>query len=208
MLLTKKRPAVDEEFGKKDDDYWRAREPSKLPRLPKLPSWRAPRRRRVLLIIFSVYILYVWFSKSPLNPISTGKPCESTRQSLLDEDTPGESVPSSSAANDVETSDFDGPIRFAQLSTSLRNIEKKLEDGVDSNNVLFAAASLTGISELIPLACDMASEKTNNVHFAIMGRHELPMRTLLKVNGVGATECPVYWHGMQSIESLQQQNNY
>src|SRR5690625_2266847 len=131
MLLTKKRPAVDEEFGKKDDDYWRAREPSKLPRLPKLPSWRGPRRRRAFLIIFSVYILYVWFSKSPLNFISTDEPCESIRQSLSEEDTPGESLLSSSTASDVEIGEFEGPIRFFQLSKSLRNIEKKPGDGVD-----------------------------------------------------------------------------
>lgn len=199
MRLTKKRPRVDEEFGKKDDDYyWRAREPS---RLPKLPSCRAPRRRRTLFIIVSIYLFYVWFSKFPLSLMSADKTCDSTSgKDQEEEDTPGKPIPASSGASDMELDDFDGPIRFARLSKSLNNIEKKLGNHEDNNIVLFAAASLTGISELIPLACDMASEKTNIVHFAVMGRHDLPMWTLLKVNGVGATECPVYWHGMRSIQ--------
>lgn len=198
MPLIKKRPRFDEEFCKKDDDYWRAREPSTF---PKLLAWRGPRRRRALLIIVSLYLVYRLISMVPLNFMSSDTPCDSTSEKTQqEEDQLEEHISSSSSASDMELNDFDGPIRLARLSKSLHNIEKKLGNREDNNNVLFAAASLTGISELIPLACDMAREKTNIVHFAIMGRHDLPMRTLLKVNGVGATECPVHWHGMRSIK--------
>lgn len=154
----------------------------------------------MLIVVIGIYLLYVLFLRSPLNLLPTNKSCDSApAQTSSEEETPGDPDSLFPEASDSKGYDFDGPIRFPRLSKSLYNIEKKFGEKEDNNHVLFTAASLTGISELIPLACDMASEKTNIVHFGIMGRHDIPMGTLLRVNGVGATDCPVYWHGTRII---------
>ncbi|KAK2766932.1 hypothetical protein FQN54_006247 [Arachnomyces sp. PD_36] len=187
MRLTKKRPMGDVEFGKKDDDHWRAKETSKISRFP---AWRAPRRRRTIFVVIGIYLLYALFIRTPLNLLSTEKGCDPD----LEKTRPEGARPVPAEADDAAVPDPDGPIHFPSLTKSLYNVEKLFGNRGNNNHVLFAAASLNGISELIPLACDMAYEKLNIVHFAIMGRHDIPMRTLLRVNAVGATACPVYWH--------------
>jgi hypothetical protein len=192
MRLTKKIPRVDEETGKKDDDHWRAREQSKLPRLP---SWRGPRRRRMLLLVVSVYLLYTLLHRiiSP-SLLSTTEPCDSSsKQIQSEEDTRDTTFPSPEGA-EVD-GHFDGPISYPGLSKTLYTLKKLQGKKENNNHVLFAAASLASTSQLIPLACDMASKGVNLVHFGIMGRHDISIESLLDVNGVTAMGCPVHWHG-------------
>lgn len=88
---------------------------------------------------------------------------------------------------------YNGQIKFYELATSLFAITK---GGTEFNhNVLFAASNLKSAATLLPLACEMARWKRNDVHFAFMGRDEIPIKTLEEVNGITAA-CNIRMHGM------------
>lgn len=89
---------------------------------------------------------------------------------------------------------YNGQVKFYNLAASLHGIAKTMGFRENNKNVLFAAASLQSASRLIPMACEMSRWNRNAVHFAIMGREELPMDDIRTVNGVG-TDCNVFWHG-------------
>jgi hypothetical protein len=55
---------------------------------------------------------------------------------------------------------------------------------------------LRSISDLIPLACEMARQTANEVHFALMGRHNVSIEGIQYVNGISVADCPMYWHGV------------
>ena len=61
-------------------------------------------------------------------------------------------------------------------------------------NVIFVASSLKSASYILPLACSMSRQNRNDVHFAIVGRDDIPLEDLKKVNGVSDADCPVQWH--------------
>ena len=88
---------------------------------------------------------------------------------------------------------FDGPIRFPELAATLRRISATRGGSVKNQNVLFAAASLRSLSTLLPMACEMAEERENYVHFAFMGSKSHSVRELLKINGIDKT-CPIIMH--------------
>lgn len=90
---------------------------------------------------------------------------------------------------------YNGPIKFYELATSLYAINRA-KGGTDFNkNVVFAASNLKSAATLLPLACEMARWKRNDVHFALMGRDEIPIKTLEEVNGITA-DCNIRMHGM------------
>lgn len=104
---------------------------------------------------------------------------------------------------------FNGPIQFFQLATSLRSVSgTKGSEPVNRNVVscfqttlslntdksqLFAASSLKSSAVLLPIACEMAMRERNYVHFAFMGRDEISMEILKAVNGVSM--CKILFHG-------------
>ena len=61
--------------------------------------------------------------------------------------------------------------------------------------VVFAASSLRGVSDLLPLVCGMANRTINNVHFVLMGRNDLSIEGIQYVNRVRDGDCPIHWHG-------------
>ena len=89
---------------------------------------------------------------------------------------------------------YDGPVLFPWLAQSLNAIGSTQGNQPKNRNVLFAAASLKSAATLLPMACQMASVRQNYVHFAFFGRSDIPLKELLKINGV-ALECPVILHG-------------
>jgi hypothetical protein len=96
---------------------------------------------------------------------------------------------------------YDGPVRFLVLGGSLYRARLDLkalsgQDGDLKGGVLFAASNLRCVSDLIPLACEMARKDGNVVHFAIMGRDPVSLEGIKHVNGVNDEDCPLYWHGM------------
>lgn len=46
----------------------------------------------------------------------------------------------------------------------------------------------------MPIACEMGAKGRNDVHFAFLGREDIPMDTLKSVNGI-TKECEVMFHG-------------
>lgn len=56
------------------------------------------------------------------------------------------------------------------------------------------AASLKSAATLLPIACDMAIQGRNFVHFAFAGRDVIAMDILRSVNGI-STECNIIFHG-------------
>jgi hypothetical protein len=66
---------------------------------------------------------------------------------------------------------YEDRVRFYKLSKSLDSPRGAEGSCPESNPVVFAAADLKSVSDLLPLACDMARKEINCVHFALTGRH-------------------------------------
>lgn len=90
--------------------------------------------------------------------------------------------------------DYNGPVTQPKLIDSLRTVTAVSPGSVKNRNVLFAAASLQSASTLLPLACQMAAERQSQVHFVFVGRDGIPLKELLKINGIDST-CPLTMHG-------------
>ncbi|KAL7950255.1 hypothetical protein V8C42DRAFT_309974 [Trichoderma barbatum] len=89
---------------------------------------------------------------------------------------------------------YNGPLKLPHLGTSLQAIIAETSGRVQQNrNVLFTAASLQSAALLLPMACQMAAERQNYVHFALMSRSDMPMRELLAINGIDKG-CPLIIH--------------
>ncbi len=198
--------ADDEELGKKDDD----RKPRRTNL--NLPPWstRKPapwRRRRILYGFIACLALYLFFRNIPtpdhppvsLRPHYTTTSPRGARQRQQDSkpvpETPTQKPPRPDKPSEAEKHYYDGPIRFYSLAASLYPISR-LRGHLESNkNVLFAASNLRSASELIPIACEMASWDKNDVHFVLMGRDDLELEEITLLNGVDQ-DCKVNWHGM------------
>lgn len=46
----------------------------------------------------------------------------------------------------------------------------------------------------MPMACEMAAQKRNDVHFVFMGREDLEIHQIRELNGINEDDCPVNWH--------------
>jgi hypothetical protein len=88
---------------------------------------------------------------------------------------------------------YDGKIRFYELAQSLPR--KPRPATLATEAVLFAAASLRSVSDMLPLACGMAARQLNRVHFVFMGKEEVSIDGIKQVNGISDPECPITWHG-------------
>ncbi|PHH68850.1 hypothetical protein CDD82_229 [Ophiocordyceps australis] len=82
----------------------------------------------------------------------------------------------------------DNSIKFPKLSASLPSTAT-----TRSRNVLFAAASLPSAATLLPMACQMALERHNAVHFAFMAVSDIAIPDLLSINGIDKT-CSITLH--------------
>ena len=192
--------AGDEELGKKDDDHRPAKDgllPSTWPIRRAAPRARG---RSVLYCLLACLVIYLFIHNIPtdLGPVtqrphyrtpSQGGPGPAPLEALAAKFPRPEKQPS------AEKDTYDGPVKFYKLATSLHAVARLIGHGGVNKNVLFAASSLKSAAGIIPIACEMARRERNDVHFAFMGRDDLPMEEIKLVNGV-ADECKVNWHGM------------
>ncbi|OBT88298.1 hypothetical protein VE02_03397 [Pseudogymnoascus sp. 03VT05] len=188
----------DEELGKRDDDH--------KVRTKPIAGWHYRRwllrrnMKRIGLTLLALVALYYFVKNIPtdlkqpsIRPSYGHSPSRGGGMS-------GPRPPSPEKTQAAPTGDelegekhwFNGPIKFYELATSLYLINGKGRTDFN-NNVVFAAANLKSAATLLPLACEMARWKRNEVHFALMGREEIPMKTLEKVNGITA-DCNVRMH--------------
>jgi hypothetical protein len=89
---------------------------------------------------------------------------------------------------------YNGMIKFSELADSLPRHKYSRKSA--SHAVVFAASSLHSVSDLLPLACRMAGQRLNYVHFTLMGKEEVSIEGIKEVNRVRDSECPMTWHGM------------
>lgn len=212
MRISRRAIAADEELGKKDDDHRPTAGRTRAPSL--LPAWKAPRRRRIVLALVGCYLLYMFFKNMPtdLTPAverynpelaqlrrksgALQSPLDSVSQAVNRPEPP----PREKEYEKEDEEDqyyYDGKIRFLYLSRSLRTARNPLGQRGDdtSRPVLFAGADLKSVADLLPIACEMARHGTNDVHFALMGRDDVSIPGIQKVNGISDEDCPLQWHG-------------
>ncbi|OAX85568.1 hypothetical protein ACJ72_00062 [Emergomyces africanus] len=204
----------DEELGRKYDDDRRPPRTSThfKPKSISL-SWKLPRRRRMLLALIGIYIFYLLFKNILLllhipayltpatQPFNALSPRPWTDQ-LLSDGSPvtlgpprGPPPPPNTKERPSHRSHYyDGPIKFYSLAASLYSAQGLRGYRRHNKIVVFAAANLQALSDLIPLACEMSRQKQNRVHVAVMGRNDVSVEGIQMVNGVNAEECPLFWH--------------
>ncbi|PGH14111.1 hypothetical protein AJ79_03228 [Helicocarpus griseus UAMH5409] len=208
MTLPRRGFLDDEELGKKydDRDHPRPRRSSQFgPPSSSSSSWKFPRRRRLLLSIISIWILYLFFKNMPtdlspaterFNPLNL-RPSSSSSESRSSSSSPGPPAgpPPNSSGKRIDSSHYyGGSIKFYSLARSLYSAQGLRGYRQHNKIVLFAAADLKSLADLLPLACQMASKRLNRVHFAVMGRSEVSVEGIQMVNGVDAEQCPLFWH--------------
>ncbi|MCJ1399724.1 hypothetical protein MMC11_002926 [Xylographa trunciseda] len=192
--------AGDEELGKKNDDHRPANGTIPIPAL-SWTRWKlAPkvRKRRLIIGLMIGLVVYFFFKNIPtdLGPIAqridTRVPGQTFAGIPLPR-IPSRKPPHPDDESDSEKRYYDGTIKFYSLGASLTGIARTMGYRERNKNVLFAAASLQSVSRLIPVACEMSRWNRNTVHFALMGRDDLPLRDIQILNGVGP-DCSIYWH--------------
>ncbi len=165
-------------------------------RMPHGPHRRT--LKRLALGILAFIVLYYFFKNMPTdleNPRQRpnyGFPAGPNAP-------PPKSSPASKPSHEGTTEsvahDFNGPIKFYHLASTLHAAARTRGAELVNQNVLFAAASLKSAARLLPIACDMAIRERNYVHFALIGREDISMDTLRSVNGI-TKECKIIFHGM------------
>ncbi|KAL7922313.1 hypothetical protein ACQKWADRAFT_320858 [Trichoderma austrokoningii] len=89
---------------------------------------------------------------------------------------------------------YNGPLKLPHLGSSLEAVMIETHGRMQQNrNVLFAAASLKSAALLLPMACQMATERQSYVHFALMSRSDISTKELLAINGIDKS-CPLIMH--------------
>lgn len=193
--------AGDEELGKKDDDHrplngnarsapWSSRKPA-----------RESRWRKIIYGVCGVLFIYLFVQNIPTE---LGPNNLRTDSRVYQGTTDGKSLPPSvgppkrkpprpTTPSEVEEHYHNGPIKFYKLAVSLHAVAKMGGQLQTNKNVMFAASSLKSVSEMVPLACEMARWERNNVHLVLMGRDDMEIEQLKEVNGA-VEDCNVHWH--------------
>ena len=192
--------AGDEELGKKDDDH----RPLNGAATPS--SWSARRRpaglrrRKIFYGICAILLLYVFVKNIPtdLGPASryniNQRPEDVGRLGSETADLPTRKPRKPAEPSEAEEHYHNGPIKFYMLAASLHSAARLGGQHETNKNVLFAASNLKSASEIIPLACEMARWDRNDVHFAVMGRDDMDIAEIKRLNGA-EEDCNVHWHG-------------
>jgi len=93
---------------------------------------------------------------------------------------------------------YNGPLKFAKLAVSLKAIGATNGNANFNKNILFAVSSLKSAATLIPMACEMGLELRSYVHVAIMGRSEIHLKDLMKINGADEG-CSLIYHDIDRV---------
>lgn len=144
---------------------------------------RAPRRSSIgRLISYLVFIAILFFvAYNLVSPPSSSSSDKSSERSAQTGHKQGHAQ-------------YKGPLKFPELGETLQNIQGTGGMYERNKNILFTAASVNSANTLLPMACKMASEEKNYVHFALMGRSEVSIKELLQINGIDKS-CKLYVHG-------------
>lgn len=205
MLTSKKPFLADEELGKKDDDY-RLQKHSHFWHPSK--RWKLPRPRRILFGIITLYLLYLFFRNMPTDlspaPERFNPALTEVRQRAgmpWSPSVPSPAIPQQSPPSRDELAPggdlyYEGKIHFNDLGKTLYRFLKLpgAQGLLASRAVVFAGASLKSISDLLPLACKMANQRDNEVHFVFMGRDDVSIEGIQRVNGIDDGDCHINWH--------------
>ena len=206
---------ADEELGKKDDDHW-SRPRGRVPSI--MTSWKSPRPRRLILAVLAVYLLYLFFKNMPADIGPTSAQRYNVRARLQSDinmplsppqdqpllpvsqqkpSRPPPPPPQNEPVDNYRTNGRDEEVTLLALGSSLRRVPRPKTDGPPVLPVVvFAGSELKSISDLVPLACQMARSRLNSVHFVLMGRGDVSLEGVQQVNGVDYNNCPMIWHGM------------
>jgi hypothetical protein len=194
--------AGDEELGKKDDDH-------KLKRGRLFPSsWKSRhpmlvvRRRRLSYGVVTLLLVYLLIQIVPLNLGSHPRPWASSGpgdvQAGSKEAAPTGRPPRPRVFSQVDEHYYEGRVKFYNLAVSLYAVKSFGGHNRVNRHVMFAASDLKSASEIIPLACEMAGWKWNEVHFALMGRDDLDVSIVKSLNGISDEDCSISWHGTRT----------
>ncbi|KAK6431326.1 hypothetical protein LTR95_012509 [Oleoguttula sp. CCFEE 5521] len=180
----------DEELGKRDDDF-RPKRTSSI----GFVDPRRWRKRRVMLVLLVLGALWLVLRSAPAD-LGTGVGRLVKERSSVTGEPTGAPPRGVEDAEDEERKKqyYDGPIKFFRLATSLHAISKTMGMRAVNRNVLFAAASLRSVANLMPMACEMARWDRNYVHLALMGRETMSLDEVLEINGVTKEGCQVTFH--------------
>ena len=193
--------AGDEELGKKDDDHRPLNGDAKsVPWSSRKPA-RGPRWRRIIYGVCGVLFIYLFIQNIPTDLGPNNLRADSrVYQGTIDEKralpplgTPKQQPSRPPTPSEAEEHYHNGPIKFYKLAASLHTVAKMGGQLQVNKNVMFAASNLKSVSEIVPLACEMARWERNDVHLVLMGREDMEIDQLKEVNGA-AEDCNVHWH--------------
>jgi len=184
----------DEELGKKDDEYkpgtrsrvWRQRYSPHIP----------PRRslKRTAILVFAAFVFLYFLN----NILYGGEEDGKSKGGLLAPKPSGSLATPTQIVTPLATGslerNFNGPIKFYDLAPTLHSAGGMAGSSIYNQNILFAAASLKSAAILLPIACEMAIQERNDVHFAFLGREDISMDLLKSINGV-RKGCKIMFHG-------------
>jgi len=196
--------AGDEELGKKDDDHRPLNGAAPSTSWPARKTTPSFRKRRIVYGICALLFVYVFVKNIPtdLGPSPRFAPgLASDQEAKLppeSSDPPTKKPRRLATPSEAEEHYHDGPIKFYLLASSLHSVARLGGQHESNKNVLFAASNLKSASETIPLACEMARWDRNDVHFAIMGRDDMEIQEIKRLNGA-EEDCNVHWHGKASL---------
>ena len=196
----------DENLVKKDDDHrpHGHMHSSPWPRAPAQPL----RRRRIIYILCGALFIYLFIKNIPTDVgphprwadtrVYQGSRTPGAKSTATtgaaSQSAPTKKPPRPASPVESEQHYHDGPIKFYRLAVSLHAVAKLGGQKDLNKNVLFAASSLKSVSELLPIACEMARWDRNDVHLAIMGRDSMAISEIQEVNGIKQEDCNIYWH--------------
>ncbi|KAK7527222.1 uncharacterized protein IWZ02DRAFT_445697 [Phyllosticta citriasiana] len=188
--------STDEELGKKDDDH---KPGSARPWARHIPVHY--RRRRTIIVLAAVLLLFLLRAlASPSTdddaPVARGGSPWGSSFRPTRAIPPDGPPPRDPDIDDVDQANhfYGGKIKFFDLAESLHKITSTNGLREKNRNALFAASNLQSVSALLPMACEMAKWNRNFVHFAVMGRNDVPLGDILEVNGIDKDGCAVIWH--------------
>ncbi|KAJ5747405.1 uncharacterized protein N7511_009101 [Penicillium nucicola] len=211
MAPTKMPLRADEEMGKKDDDH---RPPGEARFLP-LRHRNITRPRRILFALLGIFLFYEFFKHMPTdlapavdryNPSIAKLRQETLAQlSASEHQRPAPKTEPESKEKVLDPEGkcvfYEGDVKFYELAQSLPRT--KYPKDTASRVVIFAASSLRSVSDMLPLACKMAAQRLNYVHFVLMGKEDVSIRGIKQVNGISDSECPIVWHDGRPDHALQ-----
>ncbi|PPJ50308.1 hypothetical protein CBER1_06473 [Cercospora berteroae] len=161
------------------------------------------RRRRVMVVLGVLFLVYIVHLYVP-GGLGAGYQTESFHpkpaRTFAGYDTAKSREPKGAPPREDDSVEdehyqhyYNGVTKFYRLGGSLQKVAKAMGSYHHNRNVLFAAASMKSLANLVPMACEMAEKERNEVQFAVFGRSPLPLDDIQELNGIDGS-CGIQWH--------------